>query len=172
MAQRNIPFEPWSPEIVLRDSPNWIAVIFFGVLGLLHLGFSLPSFLVGYWEGYLSVLLGTAFISVSAALFLCRSELSIRKDERRICVRRGVRRLYGERSIPFDAVRGVRLTLTTPPRHHGSHIELLCDEGEINCPMTRMPRQQALLLAMLTHARLIKICADGGSGPSERVDRA
>jgi hypothetical protein len=171
MAERNIPFEPWSPEVVLRDSPNWIAVVFFGVLGLLHLGFSLPSFLVGYWEGYLSVLLGIVFSGVSVAFFVSRSELAIKKDEKRICVRQGLRRLYSERSIPFEAVQGVRLTLTTQRGYYGSHIELLCDEGEINCPMTRMPRQQALLLAMLTHARLIKICADGGSGPSERVDR-
>jgi hypothetical protein len=38
-----------------------------------------------------------------------------------------------------------------------SRIEILCDDESIECPTTRVPRQEALYLAMAMDVELIKI---------------
>jgi len=162
------PAEPCGPrptpgafgDVVLRAPPNWTAVGFFGMLGLLHLSISIPALIGGHWEGYLSLAFGTIFVSVAAASTRLRFELAVRPSDRRIRLRYGSARFALERSIRFAEVRGVRLTMTNgangrkPPE---SKIELLCPLEDVLCPPTTIARQQALFLAMALNVPLTKV---------------
>ena len=46
-----------------------------------------------------------------------------------------------------------------------ARIELLCDNEDIECPPTHVPRQEALCLAVLLGVRLIKVLPDGTPEP-------
>jgi hypothetical protein len=132
----------------------------------MHLSVSIPSFIAGYWEGYLSALLGTTFVGVSIACWFARFELSVLKDQKRLRLRHGTRHIALERSVPFEHICGVRLTLTPPPRQIDSRIELLCHNGDIECPPTPVPRQFALYLAMTMDVRLIRISPEKPATPT------
>jgi len=147
-------------DVVLRAPPNWTAVGFFGMLGLLHLSISIPALVIGHWEGYLSLAFGTIFVLVAAASTRLRFELAVRPSDRRIRLRYGSQRFALERFIRFAEVRGVRLTMSNrgngrkPPE---SKIELLCPLEDVLCPPTAIPRQQALFLAMALNVPLTKV---------------
>lgn len=159
-------------DVVLRGHINWTAVIFFGILSLLHWSVALPAFAKHRWEGYLSLFFATAFLGAALLGYLCRSEIAILASERRIRLRSGLKRLHLQRYIDFSDVHGVRLTLRDPAARGESRIELLCDNEDLECPPTRIPRQEALCLALLLGVRLIKVLPDGSPEPElEPADR-
>ena len=159
-----IPCAP-PPDFVLHNGPNWTAVIFFAALSFLHLTIALPAFTRHRWEGYLSLFFGTAFLAASLVSYRARCEIAILPRQRRIRLRSGLKRLHFQRFIEFNEVHGVRLTFSNPSGRGESRIELLCDNEDIECPSTHVPRQEALCLAMLLGVRLIKVCPDGTPEP-------
>ena len=159
-----IPITP-PPDLTLHTGPNWTAVIFFAVLSLLHFAIALPAFAKHRWEGYLSLFFATAFVGAALVSYRARCEIAILPRQRRIRLRSGLKRLHLQRYIEFNEVHGVRLTFSNPSGRGESRIELLCDNEDIECPSTHVPRQEALCLAMLLGVRLIKVCPDGTPEP-------
>jgi hypothetical protein len=147
-------------HLVLQTPPNWTAVVFFACLAFLHSCIAIPAFLNRRWEGYLSCALAIIFFTVSVVSYFVRFELMIQTRERRLRLRSGTRGVAYQRYIPFCDVHGVRLTMLTAPDYPLARIEVLCDNEDIECPTTDVPRQQALCLAMLMDVQLIKVCSD------------
>ncbi len=157
-------------DITLRAPPNWTTIGFFAALGALHLSIAIPAFYHGRWEAFLSAAFGVGFVTVAFLCWLVCSDVTIEQHRRRIRLRTGVRRVGVERFIPFQSVHGVRLMMTAGKSPSSSRIELLCDNEDIECPPTDIPRQQALCLAMTLNVRLIKVYADDLPDPAERLD--
>jgi hypothetical protein len=157
-ARVEIPPSP-PQEIVLRSPPNWTAVIFFAGLAVLHIFVAVPAFYHGHIEGYMSTCFAGLFAILSLLCWRARSEISIELAHRRIRVRSGLGRFNYQRYITFEDVHGVRVTLGNA-RRRASRVELLCDNEDIECPPTSIPRQEALWLAMMMNVRLIKVCED------------
>lgn len=157
-------------DLILLGPANWTAVVFFGVLSFLHFSIALPAFAWHRWEGYLSMFFGGAFLGAAIVSYLARCEIAILPSQRRIRLRSGLRRLHLQRYIDFSDVHGVRLTMSHPSGCGESRIEVLCDNEDIECPPTRIPRQEALCLALLMGVRLIKVTPDGEHNP-ELPDR-
>jgi hypothetical protein len=149
-----------TPDLVFSTPVNWTYVIFFACLGMLHLIIATLAFLHGRWEAYLSIILGVTFVGVSIVAYRCRFEMTIQAAERRIRLRSGMQRLHVQRFISFADVHGIRLTLSRPS---DSRVEVLCDNEDIECPPTSIPREEALCLAMLMGVRLIKVCDEDES---------
>lgn len=143
--------------IVFRSPPNWTAVGFFLALALLHLAIAFPAFWRGQAEGYMSLILGGGFLLTSGVCARTRYEIAFLPRERRIRVRHGLRRLCVERVVPFKKVHAVRLTMAAQGGPDSRHIEVICDHEDLDCPITRTPRQQALCLAVLMNVELIKV---------------
>jgi hypothetical protein len=156
-------------DVVLRTAPNWTAVCFFLGLASLHLSIAIPAFYHRRWEGFLSMAFGVVFICVSLLCWLITSEISIQRADRRIRLSTGVGRLSIQRFIPFQSVHGVRLMMEGKSPA-SSRIELLCDNEDIECPPTDIPRQEALCLAMTLNVRLIKVYGDDVPEASERIE--
>jgi hypothetical protein len=155
------PEVPRFADVVLRTPPNWTAVLFLGMLGGLHLTIALPSLLVGRY-GYLSLILGSIFITVAVIGYRCRCEIALLTSQRRVRIRTGMGRFCYERFVPFTSVRAVRLMVEPGLRRQQgeSLIELLCQGEDIPCPPTAIPRQQALFMAMAMDVPLIKVSED------------
>lgn len=153
------PAVPAFSDLVLRSPPNWTAVCFLGMLGGLHLAVALPSLALGRWQGHLSLLLGVVFAAVALVGYRFRSEIALMPSQRRVRLRTGVGRLRYERFIPFSGVRAVRLTVEPGLRATSTEslIELLCQGEDVPCPPTKIPRQQALFMAMALDVPLIKV---------------
>jgi len=153
----------------LTAPPNWTAVSFLAALGLLHMSIAIPAFVNQRWEGYMSLTLGCGFLSASYVFYRLRCEVSFEPQRRRISLRNGFGRFYYQRWISFDDVHAVRLTLSQRdfPK---ARIEVLCDNEDIECPPTCIPRQEALCLAMLMGVRLIKVCGDDEPVGSHRIN--
>ena len=64
-----------------------------------------------------------------------------------------------------ESIRGVRLTLCGDGPDCESRIELLCPGDDIECPPTRVPREEALCLAMTMNVPLIKAFANDDNAP-------
>ncbi|HEV2293922.1 MAG TPA: hypothetical protein VGR35_08695 [Tepidisphaeraceae bacterium] len=161
---------PATRDLTLRTPPNWTAICFFAFLGVLHLSIAIPAFYHGRWEGFLSLVFGVIFVNVALLCWLVRSDLTIEQSRRRIRLRTGFRRLCIERFIPFQSVHGVRLMMMPGKSPSASSIELLCDNEDIQCPPTDIPRQQALCLAMTMNVRLIKVLSEDVPDCAERLD--
>jgi hypothetical protein len=158
-------------QVILQTAPNWTAVVFFACLGFLHASICIPAFMKGRWEGYLSCAFCIIFITVSVISYHCRFQLAILPREKRLRLRSGTHRVAYQRYIPFRDVHGVRLTMLRYPDYPQARIELLCDNEDIECPATDIPRQQALCLAMLMNVQLIKVSGeddDEETSPRER----
>ena len=153
------------PDLVLRTPANWTAVAFFAALGLLHLLIAAAAFFAGRWEGYLSLALAIAFVGAAIVASRFRFELSIFPQRKVLRLRHGTRRFHSERLIPFSTVQGVRLTLAQRNAAEAK-LEIVCALEEIVCPPSRIPRQQALCLAMLLAVPLIKVMAAPAITPS------
>ena len=170
--QLNVTDESSAPpvprDITLRTPPNWTAIGFFAALGALHLSIAIPAFYHGRWEAFLSAAFGCIFVGVSFLCWLVCSDLTIEQTNRRIRLRTGVGRVCMERFIPFQSVHGVRLMMM--PGRSSSRIELLCDNEDIECPPTDIPRQEALCLAMALNVRLIKVYGDDVPETAERLE--
>ena len=157
--------------LTLRSPVNWTAVGFFAALAALHLFMAGTAMLNGRWDGYLSLIFGVGFAAVAVACGLVRTELAVLSPQRRLRLRTGSRRIYYERSIRFGEIRLVRLTLLSAHRPETSTIELVCDREVIDCPPTKIPREQALCLAVTIGARLIKVFGDDYGSAGERIHR-
>ena len=155
-------------RLTLRAPPNWSAVLFFAGLSALHFSVALPAFYHHRWEGFLSAVFGVLFMMAAVACRFVANELTIEGESRRISLRAGWGPFHIERFIGFDNVHGVRLTMAgSSPR--SSRIELLCDNEDLECPPTSIPRQQALCLAVLMQVRLIKVYG-GSESPGENAE--
>jgi hypothetical protein len=159
-------------DLILRSGPNWAAVGFLGVLGLLHLTIWMIALLHGRIEGYMSLIFGTVFVLAACGFYLTRGEIAILASERRVRLRTGYRRIRFERSVIFSDVRGVRVTLGHEPDHVAGLIELVCVDEVIECPPTPVARQEALCLAMTMGVRLIKVSegVEPRAGRSDHLD--
>jgi hypothetical protein len=160
-------------ELVLHGRPNWSACVFFACIASLHFYIAVHLFRTSGisgigWEGLISSLLGGCFLLVALMCAIARSEISIRPRQRTIHLRSGVGRLATNRTLPFTAVRAVRVTLWQSMRGPQSRLEILCHGEEIPCPQSTIPRQQALYLALVMNVRLIKISDDRSSKPLMR----
>ena len=161
---------PQFGDVVLRTPPNWTAVLFLGMLGALHLSIALPSLFVGRY-GYLSLILGSIFLTVATIGYRCRGELALLTSQRRVRLRTGMGRFCYERFVPFSSVRAVRLMVEPGVRNPQgeSLIELLCKGEDIPCPPTKIPRQQALFMAMAMDVPLIKV-SEEAAPPQDRME--
>ena len=172
MASRLIDFDSKSCDLVMPYPPNWTAVGFFGILGLLHLTIAAWSFWQEQFAGHVSLILGTVFSGSTIFAYRFRYEVGVLRSEARLRVRTTLlRSLLPERSIPFARVQGVRVFVHDDDDHgrasHGdSQVEIVCDDESIDCPPTTVPRQQALFLAMAMGVQLIKVCGGNDGGES------
>ena len=157
-------------DLVMRYPPNWTAVIFFGAMSILHLINGFGAFWKGRIEGELSAVLGVVFAIATAVAIRLKNELAVRPSSGDLQLRTTLWRVWYRRHIPFQSVRSVRLFLGGKTRLCESRIEILCDGESIECPSTRVPRQEALYLAMAMDVELIKICegdeVPGTAGPT------
>jgi hypothetical protein len=158
-------------DYVLRTPPNWTAVIFLGMLGGLHLTIAIPSLFEGRY-GYVSLILGTMFVTVSIIGYRCRSEVAMLTSQRRLRLRTGMGRFCYERFVPFSSVRAVRVMVEPGLTRDQTEslIELLCRGEDIPCPPTKIPRQQALFMAMAMNVPLIRV-SDGSEPEVAPPDR-
>ncbi|HSV16291.1 MAG TPA: hypothetical protein VLI90_18655 [Tepidisphaeraceae bacterium] len=150
-------------DLIFRSPPNWTAVIFFATLALLHTCICVPAFFHGRWEGYMSLTFACLFTAVSIASVRFVTELVVLPIQKQVRVSIGVGWFKYERQFPFSSIRGVRLTLYSDRPHGESRIELLCPGDDVQCPPTRVPREEALCLAMTMNVPLIKTFPDGVS---------
>ena len=159
-------------DLILRSRPNWTAVVFIALLAALHLAVAVPAFLHKVWEGYLSMGLGVLFAAAAGAVATVRSEVAVLPAERRVAVRTRLPGWRIERGLPFARVLAVRLTLM-PGGGEESKVEILAaDGGDVECPPTAVPRQEALLLAMVMNVPLIRVseCDEDAGGVGTGAD--
>ena len=145
-------------DLVMRYPPNWTAVIFFAAMSFLHLINGLGAFWKGRIEGEMSAILGVVFAIATGVALRLKNELAVRPSAGDLHLRTSLGRIWYQRHIPFQSVKSVRLFLGGKTRLCESRIEILCDGESIECPSTRVPRQEALYLAMAMDVELIKIC--------------
>jgi hypothetical protein len=158
-------------DVTFRTPPNWTAVGFLAALGLLHLWMATHAMYLGRWEAFLSLGLGTAMLIGAVVSWLVGVEMTICRRERRIRLRTGYRRISVDRYIPFRNVHGIRLTILSDRSPLANRIEVLCDNEDLDCPPTLIPRQEALFLALAMNVRLIKVYGSGVSTDArERLD--
>ena len=157
MHARVVQVGPSSTDVLLRSPVPWPLVLVAAVLGTLHLGVALFHLQPGSRAAMIAGAVGLAFLLTAIAFGCLHRDLEISVSRRYIRARRGFGRFSRERAIPFSAVQSVRLTQVDHHGHHQSRIDLLCDRGDVPCPTTDMPRQQALLLAMALNVQLIKV---------------
>jgi hypothetical protein len=84
-------------------------------------------------------------------------ELAILGSRRMLRTRTGYHRFSYEQSVPFAHVRAVRLTMMNSSDPADARIEILCDDQDVDCPPSRVPRQQALCLALALGVELIRV---------------
>jgi hypothetical protein len=152
-------------DLVLHAPPNWTAIFFFAVLSSLHCAIAFPAFYHGRWEGYLSLIFAILFASISVIAYFARYEMAILPKQRLIRLRQRFGPIRFQRFIPFTDVHAIRLTLSGSRE---SRIEVLCDNEDIDCPPTTIPRQEALFLAIMMNVQLIKVCDEDSAG-SDRL---
>jgi hypothetical protein len=158
--------------VVLRTPPNRTSACFFLVLGALHAAMAAPALWTGHPQGYVGAGFAGLFCFVALIAWKTGSEMAVLAGERRVCLRTGVGRLAVQRSVAFEQVREVRLTLGGPDRVAPSRIELVCDGRYLACPPTRIPRQQALYLAITLGVPLLKIVEGDEAVKSAALGRA
>ena len=161
-----------SQELVLLGKPNWPAGIFFAAMAALHAYIAIHAFgtstqgnnWASAWEGIISASLAAIFLLVTDLCLLSRHQITISPLDARIFISRRFGRFTFDRQLPFSAVRAVRVTLWQsrrgPKSRPKSRVDILCLGEELPCPPTKIPRQQALYLALVMNVRLIKISDD------------
>jgi hypothetical protein len=163
-AQTSVP-----QDLILHAPPNWTAAFFFACLAVLHLWNALSSFAHHRWAGHMSLILGIAFVIVAIVFSRVHYELSFLPRAKRIRIRTGLGPFKYQRFIGFRQVHAVRVTMSRAPDYPISRIEVLCDNEDIECPPTTIPRQEALCLAILMGVELIKV-SDGGNDPQRNAE--
>jgi hypothetical protein len=161
-------------DLILRTPPNWTAVVFLAILAGLHFANAASSLWVGRWAGYLSLIFGSVLSVVTVGIYFFRFEMAFLREPRVVRMRHGIGRASFERFLRFRDVRAVRLTLDDGGSRRDAAIELLCPLEDVLCPPTRIPRQEALYLAMLMEVPLVKVSsgADAASALPISVDES
>lgn len=157
-------------EITLTAPPNRTSIAIFSSFSLVMYGLSIAAFMNGRWEAYLTFILANICAGVAVLSYFSRHELSLLPRDRFVRTRHGMGPFRIERQFSFDAIRTVRLTITGTGRPRDCSIELVTEKRDIHCPPTLIPRQQALFLAVLIGAQLLKIeNTTSQPGPGERT---
>src|SRR4029078_731616 len=117
---------------------------FLAGLGALHFTMATMAFAHGQWAGFLSFAFGIIFLSVAALAWMIRSDVNVIAAERAVLLRTGIRGLGYQRVVPFSQIRLVRLMMSTNADPLNARIEIVCHREVIECPPTRIPRQEAL----------------------------
>src|SRR3954453_4229683 len=84
-------------DVTLRFPPNWTTVLFLAALGTLHLLNATHAFVHGRWEGFLSMIFATVFLTVAFVCRLITSDIAVLPGERQVRLRTGVGRLGFQR---------------------------------------------------------------------------
>jgi hypothetical protein len=142
-------------DLRFRFPPNWTGIVFFGVMGGLHYVNALPGLFNGRFDGHLSLLLACAFTVVTFALYVMRAELAVRPSHGDLRQRFWLFRTWYDREILFERVQAVRVYV--PEAKGEGRVEIVCDDETLELPPTRIPRQEALHLAMSMNVPLIKV---------------
>ncbi len=111
----------------------------------------------GRWAGLLSLTFGCMFTLAAFACLLVHSDICIFRTEKHVRLSTGIGSFCYERLIRFDHIDSIRLTLMNRRSVRNSRIEIVCSNEVIECPPTDVPRQEALCLALLLNARLVKV---------------
>ena len=167
MPQASRQFAPFPCDLVMRFPRNWTAIVFLSVMAFLHLANAIPAFFRGQFAGHLSAILAVILIGAAVGLYRLRSEVSVRPSRGEVRLSTRLLLVWSERVVPFAAVRGVRVFVPHDGSGQEAQIELLTDHGDIDCPASKVPRQQALCLAMTLGVELIKVCPDEEEGPTK-----
>lgn len=171
MARLDVQRPALQTDVTLRTPRNWTAVSFLGALSALHLFLAISAFAQLRFEGYLSLMFAGLFGFASLVCGSIRTEMAVLSGQRALRIRTGSRRWFLERRIGFNKIHGVRLTLLHPRRPETARIELICDGELLECPPSRVPREEALYLAVTMDVHLTKIYGDNYGPVSERLDR-
>jgi hypothetical protein len=156
-------------SVTFRWPRNWTAVVFFGLLGVLHLTMAATALFAHRYEAHMSVIFGVLFAGVATACVAVRRDVVVEPEFRQIVLRTGAGRVAAARTIPFDSVTSIRVTLLGQ-YHCESSVSIVCDHTDIELPPTSTPRQQGLLLAMTMRVRLVKVYGDGPPPePAQRI---
>jgi hypothetical protein len=158
--------------LCLRYPANWPLIAFLGLLGLLHLGIAVLAYSSNPVEAQICLLMGSLFAGTALLFGLMHRELAIKPEDGCLSLRRSLGLLKLERKMAFDEVQAVRLTFTPSTSSEKPRIELLCGQRAIPCPLTAVPRQQALCMAMLMNVELIKIYSKQEPCLSHRLDES
>ena len=57
-------------------------------------------------------------------------------------------------------MKAVRLMMPNSSDPNDARIEILCDDGDVDCPPSRVPREQALCLALALGVELIRVSSN------------
>lgn len=158
--------------LCLRYPPNWPLTVFLGVLALLHLAIAAPAFASSAVEAQVCVAVGALFGGAALLCGLVHRELTIRPDRGWLSVGRSLGPLRLECKVPFAKVQAVRLTFTPSTSAERPRIDVLCVGRVISSPMTLVPRQQALCMAVLMKVQLLKIYSKQEPCLTHRMDEA
>jgi len=145
-------------DLVLRCGPNWIAALFFAAMSILHLAIAIPDLADGAVESQIGLGLGVLFLLAALACWRVRRQVALYAADRMMHVSYWLGREWFTRRIAFEQVRAVKLTLKS--KRARARIQICCLKETIECPVTTVPRQQALCMAITMGARLIKIIPD------------
>jgi hypothetical protein len=161
MTQRELPSQTDYPDLVLRTRPNWTAAIFVALLAGLHFGVSISALLAGRFAGYLSLVFACLLSTAAILTLLTRGEVILLHAARTVRTRTGIGRRFSLawRNFRYADFAAVRVTLGPHSSQDDSLIELVsvrAGAGDVMCPPSRVPRQQALLMAMMLRVPLIK----------------
>jgi hypothetical protein len=147
-------------DLTFRGAPNWTAVTFFSGMAFMHGCIATTAFWNGRWEGYMSATFAVVFVAVAVVSYQWRFEVGVRPERRALVTYYGPHWLGLRREIDFAQVRAVRLTFLQPPESPLSRVEIICADNDIEIPATSVPREQALLLALMIGTQLIKVSGE------------
>jgi hypothetical protein len=160
LTQEHISWPRTTSDLSFRGGANWTAVTFFAGMAIMHACIAATAFWHGRWEGYMSAMFATVFAGAAVMSYGWRFEVAVRPERRTVLTRMGPRWLGLEQEIAFARVRSVRLTILSPPERPLWRVEIICDDQDIDCPATSVPREQALLLALTIGTPLVKVSGD------------
>src|SRR5437763_966230 len=113
-------------SVTFRWPRNWTAVVFFGLLGALHLTMAATALLSHRYEAHMSVVFGALFAGVAIVCLVVRYDVVVDPEFRQILLRTGAGRVASARAIPFDNVTSIRVTLLGQ-YHCESSVSIVCD---------------------------------------------
>ena len=149
-----------SRDLVLHGRPNWLAGAFFCLMAILHIYIAIHAWGANASEAAISSFLAVCFLFVANLCVLTHHQIAICPTAREIRIQRRFGSFVLDRQLSFSCVRAVRVTLWQSRRGPQSRLEILCHGEELPCPPTKIPRQEALYLALVMNVRLIKISND------------